>query len=153
MNNDFKLSEVVELIKRIVDEFDLRFYDLYFNDVNGSFRVFIDREDGTVSVDDCKKVSRSIARALDQSNCVTFAYILEVSSPGIARHLTKPEHFVWAQGKIVEIDTGDRKIRGYLRQTKQDGVLIATDDGESAVPYSSVIRAKVVEELDYGKRR
>ncbi len=153
MNNDFKLSEVVELIKRIVDEFDLRFYDLYFNEVSSSFRIFIDREDGTVSVDDCKKVSKSIARALDQSDLVTFAYILEVSSPGIARHLTRPEHFVWAQGKIVEIDTRDRKISGYLRQTKQDGVLIATDNGESAVPYSSVVRAKVVEELDYGKRR
>lgn len=153
MNNGFKLSEVVELIKRIVDEFDLRFYDLYFNKVSSSFRIFIDREDGTVSVDDCKKVSKLIARALDQSDLVTFAYILEVSSPGIARHLIRPEHFVWAQGKIVEIDTGDRKIRGYLRQTKQDGVLIATDDGESAIPYSSVLRAKVVEELDYGKRR
>ena len=153
MNKIFKLSEVVELIKHIVDEFDLRFYDLHFNEVSSSFRIFIDREDGTVSVDDCKKVSKSIARVLDQSDLVSFAYILEVSSPGIARHLTKPEHFVWAQGKIVEIDTGDRKIRGYLRQTKQDGVLIATDDGESAVPYSSVVRAQVVEELDYGKRR
>lgn len=153
MNNIFKLSEIVELVRHIVDEFELRFYDLHFNEVNSSFRIFIDREDGTVSVDDCKKVSKSIARAMDQSDLVTFAYILEVSSPGIARHLTRPEHFVWAQGKIVEIDTGDRKIRGYLRQTKQDGVLIATDDGESAVPYSSVVRAKVVEELDYGKRR
>jgi ribosome maturation factor RimP len=83
MNNIFKLSEVVELIKHIVDEFELRFYDLYFNEVNNSFRIFIDREDGTVSVDDCKKVSKSIARALDQSDLVTFAYILEVSSPGI----------------------------------------------------------------------
>lgn len=153
MNDNFELPVVVELIKHIVDEVDLRLYDLHFNEVTRVFRVFIDRENGTVSIDDCKKVSKLINRELDQSEMVTFAYRLEVSSPGVERHLTRPEHFVWAQGKMVEIDTGDRKIKGYLRRTKQDGLVVATDGGESVVLYSSVVRARVVEDLDYGKRR
>ena len=132
---------------------DLLFYDLRFNDVTKAFRLFIDRADGTVSVEDCKRVSRAVSRALDHSDLVNFSYSLEVSSPGIERPLTKPRHFAWAKGKMVEIDTGDQKVKGYLRYTKKEGIVIATDGGESIVPYSSVVKAKVVEDLDYGKRR
>jgi ribosome maturation factor RimP len=153
MNNKIGLSEIVELIEQILDENELRFYDLHFNEVTRTFRLFIDREDGTVSIEDCKRISRAVARTLDHTDLVPFAYSLEVSSPGIERSLTKPEHFVWAQGKMVEIDTGQRKVKGYLRFAKKEGVVIATDVGESIVPYSSVVRAKVVEDLDYGKRR
>lgn len=153
MSNKIELQEIVEIIKHILDEHELRFYDLHFNEVTRTFRLFIDREDGAVSIEDCKKVSRSVNRALDHSDLVNFAYSLEVSSPGIDRPLTKPEHFHWAQGKMVEIDTGASKVKGYLRYTKKEGVVIATDGGESIIPYSSVVKAKVVEDIDYGKRR
>ena len=153
MNSNIRLQEIIELIEHILEEHELRFYDLQFNEVNKTFRLFIDREDGTVNIEDCKSVSRAVSRALEHSDLVNFPYSLEVSSPGIERPLTKPKHFAWAKGKMVEIDTGDQKVKGYLRQTKQEGIVIATDSGESIVPYSSVVRAKVVEDLDYGKRR
>jgi ribosome maturation factor RimP len=153
MKNNIRLPEITELVKNIIDENELRFYDLHFNEVTRTFRLFIDREDGAVSIEDCKRISRAVARVLDHSDLVTFAYSLEVSSPGIERPLTKPEHFVWAQGKMVEIDTGQQKVKGYLRYTKKEGIVVATDEGENIVPYSSVVKAKVVEDLDYGKRR
>ena len=153
MNDNIRLPDIIELIEHILDENELRFYDLHFNEVTRTFRLFIDREDGAVSIEDCKRVSRAVTSALDHSDLVTFTYNLEVSSPGIERPLTKPEHFIWAQGKMVEIDTGQRKVKGYLRYTKKEGIVIATDVGESIVPYSSVVKAKVVEDLDYGKRR
>lgn len=153
MNSNIRLPEIIDLIEHILEENELRFYDLQFNEVNRTFRLFIDREDGAVSIEDCKRVSRAISRALDHSDLVNSTYSLEVSSPGIERPLTKPKHFVWAKGKMVEIDTGDHKVKGYLRYTKKEGIVIATDGGESIVPYSSVVKAKVVEDLDYGKRR
>ena len=153
MNSNIRLSEIMELVEHILEENELRFYDLQFNEVTKAFRIFIDREDGAVSIEDCKRVSRAVSRALDHSDLLHFTYSLEVSSPGIERPLTKPKHFAWAKGKMVEIDTGDHKVKGYLRHTKKEGIVIATDGGESIVPYSSVIKAKVVEDLDYGKRR
>ena len=153
MNSDPGLPEIIEMIENILEEYGLRFYDMQFNDVTKAFRLFIDRADGTVSIEDCKRVSRAVSRALDHSELVNFPYSMEVSSPGIERPLTKPKHFAWAKGKMVEIDTRDQKIKGYLRYTRKEGIVVATDTGESIVPYSSVVKAKVVEDLDYGKRR
>jgi ribosome maturation factor RimP len=153
MSNNINLKGIIDLIKDILDEYELRFYDLHFNEVTKTFRLFIDRADGAVNIEDCKMVSRAVSRELDHSDLINFTYGLEVSSPGVERPLTKPDHFIWAQGKMVEIDTKERKIKGYLRYAKKQGIVVATDSGESIVPYSSVVKAKVVEDLDYGKRR
>jgi ribosome maturation factor RimP len=81
------------------------------------------------------------------------SYALEISSPGIGRRLSRPEHYSWAIGKLVEIDSGDKKTQGYIRDVKKDGVVIATDSGEVLFTYKSIVRAKLVEELLYDKRR
>ena len=77
---------------------------------------------------------------------MNFPYTLEVSSPGVERILKKPEHYAWAIGNVVEIDTGQEKIKGYLRGTKKNGVIVASGKDERTIPYASIKRANVVEE-------
>jgi ribosome maturation factor RimP len=126
---------------------------MHFNKVSNMLRVFIDRDKGAVTVEDCRKVSKLISKKIDNDQIIIFPYTLEVSSPGVERFLKRPEHYRWAAGKLVEIDVGEKKIKGYIRHTEEDGVIVATDVGENLVPYSSIVRAKVVEDLEYGKRR
>ena len=153
MSTNIDLDRVTSIVQNILDNFGMRLYDLQCNEVSHIIRVFIDRKEGGITVKDCKNVSPIISKALDEAEVVTYTYTLEVSSPGIDRHLKHPEHYQWAVGKLIELDVGSKKIKGYLRSTAQDGIVIATDQGENHIPYTSIVKAKVAEELEYGKRR
>ncbi|MGB5346901.1 MAG: ribosome maturation factor RimP, partial [Woeseia sp.] len=59
---------------------------------DGVLRVFIDRPEG-IGLEDCEAVSRQISALLDVEDPLPGRYVLEVSSPGLDRRLTKPEHF------------------------------------------------------------
>jgi ribosome maturation factor RimP len=149
----FDKEKITELVKEILDELSLRLYDMHFNEVSKTLKIFIDKKQDGVTVDDCKKVSTLISRKLDESDYVIAPYTLEVSSPGVERPLKRPEHYEWAFGKLVSIDTDDEKLKGYIRDMKENGVVVATDKGEVFVSFSSIVKANVVEELLYGKRR
>ena len=140
------MMELMKLIKQVVQDMDLRFYDLEFNNVSRILRIYIDRHQGGVTIQDCQRVSNAISRALDDSDLINFPYTLEVSSPGIERVLKKPEHYAWAKGNIVEIDTGRERINGFLRDTSEEGVVVAVGTEEKLIPYSAIKKAKVIEE-------
>ena len=152
MSEIFSIDAVSNIIRDLLNDMGYRFYDMLFNEVAKKFRVFIDKEGG-VTVADCKKTSTAISRALDESGIVPFSYALEVSSPGVRRPLKRPEHYCWAMGKFVEVNMEDGKMKGYLRDANQEGAVIATESGETFIPYASIVSARVMEELEYGKRR
>ena len=54
-----------------------------------TLQVMAEREDGTMTVEDCEEVSRAISPALDVDDPIEKAYHLEVSSPGIDRPLVR----------------------------------------------------------------
>lgn len=153
MSDSYDLEQISNLIRNVLDDLGLRFYDIHFNQVSKTLRVFIDKKEGGISVDDCKKVSNIISKKIDDSDYISSPHALEVSSPGIERPLKRPEHYQWAMGKLVEIVVADKKIKGYIRNTEKNGVVVATDLGENLVPYASILKAKLVENLEYGKRR
>src|SRR5918993_5736459 len=58
--------------------------------------LLVDREDGPVDHEFTSGVTRSVSPALDEEG---FDGLVEVSSPGIERPLTKPKHFRRFVGK------------------------------------------------------
>lgn len=149
MNHFDKISQE---IGEILDELGLRLYDLHLNEVSMTLRVFIDRAEGAVTVEDCRKVSRMVTERFERVDYLPYSYALEVSSPGIERPLKRPEHFLWAIGKMIEIEHDGKKMKGYLRKSDDRGIVIASEHGEQAIPFKKIDRAKVVEELAYGRR-
>lgn len=145
------LDKLTELIKEVIQNMNLRFYDMEFNTVSRILRVYIDRHKGGVTIRDCQTASNAISRALDSSELINFPYTLEVSSPGIERVLKKPEHYAWAKGNIVEIDTGKERISGFLRGTSEDGILVAIGANEKLIPYTSIRKARVIGEKSHDK--
>ena len=152
MISNFDLENISNRIRRIIEDLGFRFYDINYNQVSRTLRVFIDKERGEITVKDCKDVSNLISKELDDSGSFSSPYTLEVSSPGVERQLKRLEHYLWALGKVVEIHVSDKKIRGYLRKAQTDGIVIGTESGENLIPYASILEAKVVGELLYGKR-
>jgi ribosome maturation factor RimP len=66
-------------------------------------RVFIDKPQG-VTLDDCETISHALSEALDAGDVVPGeAYNLEVSSPGVERKLSKPQHFERFLGQKAKV--------------------------------------------------
>ncbi len=147
------LNIIEKIVKPIIEQMDFRLYDLDYNEVSRTLKVYVDRENGGVTIKDCEVISNSISDALDAENVIDFEYTLEVSSPGIERFLTKPEHFQWATGKMAEITLRNRRLKGYIRTADAESVTIAQDSEEVVIQLSDIIKAKISEEIDYGKRR
>lgn len=126
--------------------------------LSGSHRpvleVMIDRLDGEhVTMDDCVEVSRSLSHILDAHDPVDQAYVLEVTSPGVERPLTKPSHYSKVLGQSIKVEMtadieGRRKWVGVLHAaTETNFELVVTNDNETrtlALPIAGVLKAKVV---------
>jgi ribosome maturation factor RimP len=119
------MSDAVEKIRQILDpiveSMGLLLWDMEFHKHGPQWllRIYIDRESGGVTLMDCEQVSRDLSAALDVEDVIPHAYTLEVSSPGLDRTLTRPEHFVRFIGSIVKVKTyqpiqGQKVFRGKL---------------------------------------
>jgi ribosome maturation factor RimP len=101
-------------------------------DVRGSgnarmLRVFIDKPGG-VTHQDCANISRELSTILDVEDAVPGgSYVLEVSSPGLDRKLSRPADFERFVGSRVKLTTrtpvnGNKHFEGKL-ESFQDGRL------------------------------
>jgi ribosome maturation factor RimP len=115
-------------------------------------RLVLDGPDG-ITLDQCAAVSRALGPDLDALEALPSAYVLEVSSPGINRPLTKPEHYRRFLGETVKLrlrekQEGGATVTGVLREL-QDGVLtIDTSAGAKLVPLDRVARARLHRDVD-----
>ena len=93
-------------------------------------RVFLDK-DGGVTLDDCEYFSNRIGGLLDETNAITRAYVLEVSSPGLDRVIKKEKDFIRFSGRAVKLrlrlpEKGQRHFSGVLQGMKEGKVLVET---------------------------
>ena len=98
-------DKVKALISPYLSEQGMRVYDLlYVKEGKTRFlRLYIDKPQGLISMDDCENVSRHLSDLLDETDFIPEQYVLEVSSPGIERKLKYDWHFDEAIGKTVEV--------------------------------------------------
>lgn len=77
------------------------------------------KDDREMTVEDCELLSRHIATLLDVDDPIASAYVLEVSSPGIDRPLTRLDDFSRFEGELAKITLrlmldGRRRFNGRL---------------------------------------
>ena len=118
---------------------------------NGLVRVFIDKPEG-VDLDDCEKVSLAVSALLDVEDPVPGNYNLEVSSPGLDRKLTKPEHFQRFAGEIVKVQMrfpieGRRRFRGTLVSSDDENIVVEVDGESHSLPLKTIDTARLVPEV------
>jgi ribosome maturation factor RimP len=113
--------------------------------------LLIDRLDGPVDHEFTSRIVRAITPALEDGG---YDGMIEVSSPGIERPLTKPDHFRRFAGQEVKVRTteaieGRRNFTGTIERTGEAGfVLQLLEDGaEVELPYGSVTRAHLKEDI------
>ena len=102
-----------------------------------------------MTVDDCAEISRAVSAILDVEDPIKEAYQLEVSSPGIDRPLIKPADFERFAGFEARVETdrqieGQRKFKGQLLGMEDQAVRLALPEGERAIPFDAIRKAKLV---------
>ena len=132
------VQRVEEIITPYAKELGLEIWDVRFAKEGSDWylRVFIDK-DGGVSIDDCVDLTHAVTKPLDEADPISQSYMLEVSSPGVERELTKDSHFEKYgvrdfNGKMV--DYKDKKITLRLEDDseitfdKKDTSYVKLDD-------------------------
>jgi len=114
-------------------------------------RVFITREEG-VNIDDCETISRALSAVLDEKDCISANYFLEVSSPGIERVLRQDEHFENAVGEKVKIKLykdadGVKEAEGELLSAEHSKITVAFNGGQLEIEKKNIAKANIIFEF------
>ena len=142
-----------ELLQRTLPPMGYELVDLEYAGRGGLVRVFIDKPDG-IDVDDCARVSNHLTRLFAVED-VDFDR-LEVSSPGLDRPLKKLADYVRFAGCEAQLTLtapvdGAKRLKGIVRGTEADNVLVETAKGVQSLPFASIGRARLVPRIDWRK--
>ena len=149
------MSATADDIRRVLDPIlgamGLTLWDLEFNKQGPKWllRVYIDREQGGVTLNDCETVSRDLSATLDVEDLIPLAYTLEVSSPGLDRTLTLPDHFTRFSGSEVKVKTyqqinGQKVFQGKLLGLVNGAVRVELASGTVMdIPLGDVAKASL----------
>jgi len=126
-------------------------------------RVMIEREQGEpgegITVDLCADISRDLSAALDVADPISFAYVLEVSSPGIerpSRSSSDYERFAGRPAKLVlreALADGQKALRGTLRGVVEGRVVIEADGREHAIEPANIKAGNLTYEIPSQPKR
>ncbi len=147
---------VASVVAPVIEDMGFRLVRARMIDHNGlTMQIMAERPDGTMSVDDCEKVSKALSPVLDVEDPVAQAYSLELSSPGIDRPLVRRSDFETWAGHIAKVETaflldGRKRFRGHIVKPEGDGVLLRRDNAakgeekEVVIPYEAISAANLV---------
>ncbi|PSJ57922.1 ribosome maturation factor RimP [Pseudaminobacter soli (ex Li et al. 2025)] len=149
-------ARVAAIIAPVLRATGFRLVRVRLSGQNGlTLQIMVEREDGTMTVEDCEEVSRAVSPVLDVDDPIEKAYHLEVSSPGIDRPLVRKVDFTTWAGHLVKLETSilvaDRKrFRGRIGEADEESVVIERDQpayGEEPtvrIPFETIADARLI---------
>ncbi len=154
MKKEKFLLDLEEMFLPIINSLNYELYHIEYVKENNEYylRLYIDKENGRISLNDCETVSRRISELLDEKDPIKDPYYLEVSSPGLNRKLYKDEHFnkfLGSNVKIVftKVIDGNKNIQGILKDNKTDAIVLEVEGNEINVPKDKVKSANLEGEI------
>ncbi|WP_420335201.1 ribosome maturation factor RimP [Roseibium sp.] len=149
-------ARVAAIVEPVIEDLGYRLVRTKISAANGcTLQIMAERPDGTMTVEDCETISRTVSPALDVEDPINRAYHLEVSSPGIDRPLVRAGDFDRWAGHELKVDMavmleGRKRFRGTLLGTDNGNAKIRLPDvsaGESdtvSLPLENIGEAKLV---------
>ena len=133
------IEEKVELLlSKPIEELGYSLYDVQYikEGQNYFLRVFIEKEQGSIDLNDCEKVSEGINEILDTADYIKEQYFLEVSSTGIEKVIRKDKHLKDSMGSQIEIKLfkpfdGKKEFVGELKDFSENEIIILLENNES----------------------
>lgn len=145
MSENAELQTVRATIEARLAEYDPRI-ELIALERPGAetLRLYIDHPEG-VDLDLCERVTGQLRELLE-------SWALEVSSPGVDRPLTKPEHYRRFLGSRVRVRTTDaidgrRNFTGTLTEADSESVSLDADGDAVRIPMAGIRRSNLIPDL------
>ena len=141
---------LAEIVRPVIEDLGYELIRLrYMSGKKPTLQIMADKPDGGIEVDDCALISTDVSANLDVEDPIAEEYVLEVSSPGIDRPLTRLKDFDrWAgyEAKLetAELIDGRRRFKGTLEGTEGGEVLIAVEEGTIGLRFDWLSDAKLV---------
>lgn len=149
-------ARVAAIVIPILRSMDFRLVRVRLSGQNGmTLQIMAERDDGTITVQDCEEISRAISPTLDVEDPIEQAYHLEVSSPGIDRPLVRKVDFEAAIGHAAKIETSvmvadKKRFRGKITAVEADGFTLERDlasygdEPQVHVPFEALSDARLI---------
>lgn len=148
-------AEIAALAEPVLQGLGYRLVRVMISGQDGqTVQIMAERPDGTMTIEDCEKVSRDLSPLLDAFDPVSSAYRLEISSPGIDRPLVRASDFEdWAgyeaRIELKEPVSGRKRWRGELEGFEAGEVrMVCEIEGEGpqvvGFPVAMVAEAKLM---------
>ncbi len=143
-------QKIVDIIRPVTDDMGIEL--LWVEYKGGILGVYAENPTtGKLTLDECTQISREISPILEVEDPIKGAYRLEISSAGIDRPLFKPSDYerykdLEAKIELDEMIEGQKKFRGFIRQSDDNKVVLETDQGSVDLPFLSIIKVKIGDE-------
>ncbi len=131
------VNTVWQIAEPIAASLGLELWDVRFEKEGADWflRIFIDKEDGVVSINDCVDMSHAVDKPLDEADPIEQSYCLEVCSPGVERDLKRDSHFEKCLGenimvKLIRPIEGQREFKGTLASYDNGTFELCLEDGK-----------------------
>jgi ribosome maturation factor RimP len=121
---------------------------------NGKARrlqIMAEDDAGDMNVEDCAKLSRAISDVMDAADPVEGDYLLEVSSPGIDRPLTRLKDYETYAGyearlELDRLADGRKRFKGGIVGVEEANVALNVEGEEDTIliPFAWIAEAKLV---------
>ncbi|WP_377291598.1 ribosome maturation factor RimP [Rhizobium sp. SG2393] len=147
---------IAEIIEPTLIQLGFRLVRVRLSSQNGAtLQIMTERNDGTMTVEDCEEVSKAISPVLDVADPVDKAYHLEISSPGIDRPMVRRSDFARWQGHLLKCETSvlvenRKRFRGKLVASDDNGFSLEREQlgyGEEpivTIPFSALADARLI---------
>ncbi|MFH1059952.1 MAG: ribosome maturation factor RimP [Pseudomonadota bacterium] len=153
-----KFSKAAELEAKLLDLLDpvvrsegLVLVEIQFRSEGSGqvLRLYVDRPEGGVTLDECAQVSRQASDLMDVEDVIAGRYRLEVSSPGLTRRLKTLRDFEMFAGRpvrVIHLDEAgkSRTIKGVLKGVMGQDILLESDGRTRPIPLERVNKANLV---------
>lgn len=143
-------QKIYDIAEPIIAAHNCYIYDVEYVKEGGAYylRVFADKTQGGISIDECETLSRAISEVLDKNDPIKENYFFEVSSPGIERKLRQVEHFEKYMGELVNIGLykaldGNKVLHGKLAAYDDKIITVETADKTVSIPQKETTYVKL----------
>lgn len=141
-------EKVENLIQKPIEDLGYMLYDVQYvkEGQNYFLRVFIEKQDGSIDLNDCEKVNDGINDILDTADYIKEQYFLEVSSTGLEKVLRKDIHLKQNIGNEVQVNlfkpienesnvkskkqNKQKEIIGRLQDFNEENIVLESEEGK-----------------------
>ena len=148
-------EKVENLIKKPIENLGYNLYDVQYvkEGPNYFLRVFIEKPNGSIDLNDCEKVNDGINDILDTADYIKEQYFLEVSSTGLEKILRKDEHLKQNIEKEIQVNLfkpieingkKTKEIIGILKKFNVEQIEIMQDKENTKLDRKNISQIKTV---------